>query len=249
MRTWLLLLAACGSSGDSKPSPKPTAPVAPAAAPSDAADPWQSSADPSIPAAPKLAVVSHGAEPRQVLTYTVGQLQRTVSFDVVDDGMHVRMAYTLSCTPCRYQMTAFSIGGDATQMATLAKGVSGSIDTSPDGTATVSASLVKTTPSTSSLFETAIVRFPTEPIGVGAKWSVGTPTKSTVYTLRKLTEGGVQVELAGFEGNGDAIAHMTGTLTVSFDDLVARGTLQQRTAIKLGGGATHEQTIDVTIGD
>jgi hypothetical protein len=104
-----------------------------------------------------------------------------------------------------------------------------------------------TTPSTVELFEMVIVPFPTEPIGVGARWTVTEGPKTKRYELISRDDRGASVKLDFVAEVPDAKVEAHGTLAVSLTDPTSRGVLEQTQTMGSGGSDSFVIRTRVTL--
>lgn len=231
------------SSGCSKRSPQ-------ARATPLRSDPWATDKT-SIRAKPKswqVTIDDSGQQPEAVLRYAPGTIDREIHYVLVvadhTNATIVDMRYRWTCLPCRYHLTRLA-PADAPdpikrQFASMAKDVHGDVTISTDGHVAVQpATIVSTTPSTSELFATAVVPFPTVPVGVGARWTVTDGSKKTQVTLLSRDDHGASVAIDVVDTAGGERVEAHGKLAVSFTDPVAKGVLDmtQTLSIREGSGA------------
>jgi hypothetical protein len=228
------LIAACGDSHRGPP------------------DPWAPGSGSSIVAQPhRITLHGPGSEPRTVLRYTGAAVDRELRVRLRDRD-HDRqviadLRYRVRCkaTRCTYQMTR--MGPDdmpdeiRKDFERIVPHVHGGLDVPQTGEVVVrSTSLMTTTPSTTEIFELAVVPFPQEPIGIGARWTVQRGRRMRTFTLVAHDAATATVAMTAELSDGGAKLTDAGSLTISLADPFARGELAQVQVMDLGGSDSHE---------
>jgi len=100
--------------------------------------------------------------------------------------------------PCRYQLQKFEVRGGPPEPAfeTVAKSTRGVVTIEANGKVLIQPeTFMKTMPSTVELLRMAIVRYPTEPIGVGATWTEQESDLRRVYKVAKLDDKTIELDV------------------------------------------------------
>lgn len=222
-------------------------------------DPWAPGSGSSIVAQPhRIALRDAGREPRTSLRYTGAAVDRELRVQLSDRD-HGRstiadMRYRVRCkdTRCTYQMTRMGPDDMPAEIQKdferIVPNIHGGLDVPATGEVVVrSTSLMTTTPSTTEILELAVVPFPADPIGVGARWTVDRGPRHRTFTLVALDGQTATIAMtAQFDDEGASLTD-AGSLTVSLVDPFARGQLAQSQVMKLGGSDTHEIRMTLTL--
>ena len=131
----------------------------------------------------------------------------------------------MKCKPdCSYAVTRFDVHGDE-GINKMAKTVIGMVRPNAIGGFDVMpTTIVHMMPSITDLLRYAIVPFPKEPLGVGARWSLTEPDAKRTFTIVAITDATVTIDLDIVyvpDANSSGSSH--GALEVSLADPIARG--------------------------
>jgi hypothetical protein len=159
-----------------------------------------------------VTLVDPGHEPRRAIAYAPRDGTRLVNLKLQDMTFVVQWRLD-HADPTRYHyqgkdliMTPPPKGDEASAIKTIATASSGEMGADSHGRATAASAL--DTDSTRDLLAFAIVPFPSEPVGVGARWHVGGRAAPGVQAI----DAALDYELVAFDG--DAIqVRWTGTMT------------------------------------
>lgn len=204
-----------------------------------------------------LELVDPGAEPRTQLRYTFDELERDIAFvSVFDDKPQATfgdMRYRVTCERgrCRYQMVKFEVLGRGEDFEQMKKHVHGTIRLPASGPVGITpGSAMRTTPATPDLMRAAIVPFPDQRVGVGARWASIEGGERRTFQLVKNDGRALTIETAMTSANDAMKVEQRGQLRVSLADPFAKGTFKVVQTMKADPSIQmdeHATTLSLTI--